>query len=174
MEVFQPNSASLRRPDINLGRREALKRGFIETMLGPRGSKISDFCEQELVGRIISFECFQETHHEFVLVHAMGLYPDTPTDQSVWIRLERGMPDKNGATSKFGSVIWRDVPIYDNAIIAYDRDEVTPPRAICQEKLEFTDPVSLEYLVLLLRMMDQTGSGYNHLKVSSLFCNQGE
>lgn len=104
----------------------------------------------------------------------MGLYSITPADQLVWIRLERGLKeeDKSGL-SKMRAMIVETVPAYDTVTISYHRRQVTPPYALPQENLEFQDPVTLEHLVVLLRMMDETASGYNLLNVGDMARDRG-
>lgn len=172
MELYQPSTSCFRRSDQNLRRRRELKQKFIKAMIGSKSSRISDFCDEDFIGQVASIECFQEAHHEFILIHTIGLYSHTPADQSAWIRLERGLKDERGIISKLESMIGRSVQTYDTAITTYYRKEVIPLYALPHEKLEFKDPVSLKHLVALLRMMDETDSGYNFLKVCSFVPEQ--
>ncbi|KAG8735784.1 hypothetical protein FRC10_010155 [Ceratobasidium sp. 414] len=133
---------------------------------------ISKFCKLDLVGRITSIECFQEAHHEFILVHTRGFYSHTPSDQLVWIRLERGLKKETKTIGNFFRMITKTVPAYDTATISYHRKRVAPLHALPAEKLEFEQTVvTLKHLLVLLRMMDETASGYNLLKDNCwVFC----
>ncbi|CAE6464525.1 unnamed protein product [Rhizoctonia solani] len=126
--------------------------------------KISEFCKLDLVGQVIMMECFQDADHGFILVHSKGLRPDTPSDQMVWIRLERGM--KKRSLGYFRGMFPRTTSLYDSATISYQFKSVTPTDAspIRGNTLIFDGlevPVTLSHLVALLEMMDETESGYN-------------
>ncbi|KAH7303255.1 hypothetical protein B0J17DRAFT_692390 [Rhizoctonia solani] len=129
--------------------------------------KISEFCGLDLVGQVIMIECFQDVDHGFILVHSKGLRPDTPSDQMVWIRLERGV--KQRSVGYFQAMFRKATPIYDSATISYQFKSVTPTDAspIRGNTLVFNNleaPVTLNHLTALLGMMDETTSGYNPLK----------
>ncbi|CAE6474501.1 unnamed protein product [Rhizoctonia solani] len=137
---------------------------------------ISDFCKLELVGQIIMIECFQGADHEFILVHAKGLYENTPSDQLVWIRLEKGVKGEDRNVRYFQTMFRRTIPAYNTATISYHPKSITPADAspIKGNTLVFNGlgiPVTLKHLVALMRMMDEATSGYNPLKdTCPVFC----
>ncbi|CUA74810.1 hypothetical protein RSOLAG22IIIB_11506 [Rhizoctonia solani] len=120
---------------------------------------IDEFCRLDLIGQVIMIECFQEADHAFILVHAKGLYPRTPSDQMVWIRLERGLK-KNGSVGYFQAMFMKTTLAYNTATISYQLKSIAPPDAspIGENTLVFNGlktPVTLKHLVSLLEMMDE-------------------
>ncbi|KDN41217.1 hypothetical protein RSAG8_07631, partial [Rhizoctonia solani AG-8 WAC10335] len=118
---------------------------------------IAEFCRLDLVGQVIMMECFQEGDHAFILVHAKGLYPNTPSDQMVWIRLERGLK-KNESIGYFQAMFMKTALAYYTATISYQLKSITPPGAspIGDNTLIFhgiQTPVNLKHLVSLLGMV---------------------
>ncbi|KAL5636305.1 hypothetical protein ACGC1H_004950 [Rhizoctonia solani] len=136
---------------------------------------IAEFCRLDLIGQIIMMECFQEADHAFILVHVKGLYPQTPSEQMTWIRLERGLK-KNGSTGYFQTVFMKTTLAYDTATISYQLKSITPPGAspIGENTLVFNElqtPVTMKHLVSLLGMMDEMASIFSPFKDNSwVFC----
>ncbi|CAE6355662.1 unnamed protein product [Rhizoctonia solani] len=141
-----------------------------------RKMTIAEFCRLDLIGQVIMMECFQEADHAFILVHVKGLYPQTPSEQMTWIRLERGLK-KNGSMGYFQTMFMKTTLAYDAATISYQLKSITPPGAspIGENTLVFNElrsPVTLKHLVSLLGMMDESASIFSPFKDNSWVFSQ--
>ncbi|CAE7185874.1 unnamed protein product [Rhizoctonia solani] len=140
-----------------------------------RRMTMAEFCQLDLVGQVIMMECFQELDRAFILIHAKGLFPQTPNDQMAWIRLERGLK-KHGSLGYFQAMLMKTDLAYDTVTISHQLKSITPPGAspIGENTLVFNGlqtPVTLKHLVLLLEMMEETASSFNPFENNSwVFC----